>query len=62
MSKDQEVLFGLLPKRAAGRDSLSSLALSNTNVYEPQIRALLKTAAHFCELVVLKLRTMTHVK
>ena len=30
---------------------LSSLGLSDTQVYEPQIRALLGTASHFCELV-----------
>ena len=32
---------------------LSSLELSNTKVYEPQIRALLGTATHFCQAVVL---------
>jgi len=37
---------------------LSSLELSDTKVYEPQIRALLETASHFCEVVVLKLRTV----
>jgi len=31
--------------------------LSDTKVYEPSIRARLGTAAHFCEVVVLKLRT-----
>jgi len=36
---------------------LSSLELSDTKVYEPQIRALLGTALHFCEVIVLKLRT-----
>jgi len=36
---------------------LSSLELSDTKTYEPQIRALLGTASHFCEVVVLKLRT-----
>ena len=36
---------------------LSSLELSDIKVYEPQIRALLGTASHFCEVVVLKLRT-----
>ena len=35
----------------------SSLELGDTNVYEPRIRARLGTAAHFCEVVVLKLRT-----
>ena len=34
---------------------LSSLELSDTKVYEHQIRALLGTALHFCEAVVLKL-------
>ena len=33
---------------------LSSLELSDTKVYEPQIRARLGTAAHFCEVGVLK--------
>jgi len=31
-----------------------SLKLSDTRVYEPQIRARLGTTAHFCEVVVLK--------
>jgi len=33
---------------------LSCLELGDTKVYEPQIRALLGTAAHFCEVVVLE--------
>ena len=33
---------------------LSSLELSDTQVYEPLIRALLGTASHVCEVVVLK--------
>ena len=37
---------------------LSSLELRDTKVYEPQIRALLGTASHFCQVVVLKLRTV----
>jgi len=37
---------------------LSSLELSDTKVYAPHIRAVLGTASHFCELVVLKLRTV----
>ena len=38
---------------------LSSLELSdNTTIYEPGIRALLGTASHFCEAVVLKLRAV----
>ena len=36
---------------------LASLVLSDTKVYEPYIRALLGTASHSCEVVVLKLRT-----
>jgi len=32
---------------------LSSLELSDAHVYEPEIRALLGTASHFCEVVVL---------
>ena len=35
---------------------LSRLELSDTQVYQPQIRARLGTAAHFCEVVGLKLR------
>ena len=31
-----------------------SLKLSDTRVYEPQIRARLGTTAHLCEVVVLK--------
>ena len=37
---------------------LSSLELSDTTIYEPSIRALLRTAAHFCQGVVLKLSTV----
>jgi len=33
---------------------LSSLELSDTQVYEPYIRALLGTTSHFCEVVVLE--------
>ena len=42
-------------RRSMGRSSLllSSLELSDTKVFEPSIRALLGTAAHFCEVVVL---------
>ena len=36
---------------------LSSLELSDANVYGPQIRARLGTASHFCEVVILKFRT-----
>jgi len=37
---------------------LSSLGLSDTQVCEPSIRALLGTAPHFCQVVVLKSRTV----
>ena len=37
---------------------LSSLELSDAEVYEPSIRALLGTASPFCEAVVLKSRTV----
>ena len=33
---------------------LSSLELSDTTIYEPQMRARLETTAHLCEVVVLK--------
>ena len=34
------------------------LELSDTNVYEPQIRALPGTVSHYCQAVVLKSRTV----
>ena len=34
------------------------LELSDTKVYEPDIRALLGTASHYCEAVVLKSRAV----
>ena len=37
---------------------LSSLALSDANVYKPQVRALLGTAVYFCKAVVPKLITV----
>ena len=37
---------------------LSSLELSDTKVYGPQIRARLGTASRFCEVAVLKPRTV----
>ena len=36
----------------------SSLELSDATIYEPCIRALLVTASHLCEAVVLRLRVM----
>jgi hypothetical protein len=35
---------------------LSSLALSDATIYEPELRTLLGTASRFCEATVLKLR------
>ena len=40
------------------RSAIVILKLSDTNVYEPQIRARLGTASHFYQVVVLKLRTV----
>jgi len=37
---------------------LSILELSGTQVYKPSIRALLGSASHFCEVFVLKLRSL----
>ena len=37
---------------------LSSLELSDTQVVEPHMRALLGIASYFCEAVVLELRTV----
>ena len=39
-----------------------SLELSDTQVFEPYIRALLGTASHFCKVAVLKLRTRKQVQ
>jgi len=50
-----------LSRRPQGLSSsflLSSVELSDTQVYEPEMRALLGTASHFCGVVVLKLRTV----
>ena len=35
--------------------------MSDTKVYAPEIRARLGTTAHFCEVVVLELRTLIHI-
>ena len=45
-------------QHSCSSSSLSSLELSDTKVHEPYIRALLGTASRFCEVVVLKLRTV----
>ena len=37
-----------------------SLKLSDTRVYEPQIRARLGTTAHFCKVVILNLQPHLH--
>jgi len=52
--------LGLVDRGVVRRSSLllSSLELSDTQVYEPQIRALLGTASHFYEVVVFKVRTV----
>ena len=46
---------------ALRRSSLSpsSLELTDTKVYEPEMRALLETASHFCKAVVLESRPLT---
>jgi hypothetical protein len=41
---------------------LSSLKLSDSKVDEPEMRSLLGTALHFCEVVVLKLRTLPNTR
>ena len=54
-------VFGVLWADAGASSSsllLSSLELSDTQVYAPEIRALLGTAAHFYRLVVLRSRTV----
>ena len=43
------------PGESSSSVLLSSLELSDTQVCEPSIRARLGTAAHFCEVAVLKL-------
>ena len=53
-----QVRGGLSGAASSSSLLLSSLELSDKQVYEPWIRALLGTASHFCEVVVLKLRTV----
>ena len=48
---------GVLRQPSSSVLLLSSLEMSDTHVYEPLIRTLLGTASHFCEEVVLELRT-----
>jgi len=52
---------GLHPKPFSLSSLLSSLELSATQVYATYIRALLRTASHFCNVVVLQLRTSKSV-
>ena len=52
-----EAEAGMLNSTLSSSSLLSSLELRDTPVYEPSIRALLGTASHCCEVVVLKLRT-----
>jgi len=51
----QPSIVNLSAASSASSLLLSSLELSDTKVYEPEIRALLRTAAHFCKVGVLKL-------
>ena len=53
-----ESLFFFFTLVTGSRRSVS-LKLSDKRVYAPQIRARLRTAAHFCEVVVLKLRAQS---
>ena len=46
-----------LPRFFSSFSLRSSLEWSDTPVYEPQIRTLLGTDSHFCEVVVLEART-----
>jgi len=61
------VLHGVEPYTPAQVSFTSSLLitlkprLSDTNVYEPSIRALLGTASLFCEVVALKRYTLAQV-
>ena len=48
-----------VPEPVSSSLLLSSLELSDAKVYEPQTRARLGTAAHFCEVVVLKLKNVS---
>ena len=43
---------------SSSSELLSSLELSDTKVYKPQIRALLGTASHFCQVDVFELRAV----
>ena len=55
--------FGRFPIAASVGSSsllLSSLELSDTQVYEPEIRARLGTAAHFCKVVRIDGRSRAH--
>ena len=47
-----------VPLQPSSSFSLWSLDLRDTKVYEPEIRALLGTASHFCEAVVVTPSTL----
>jgi hypothetical protein len=68
--KNRSVRIPLLPSKTTSEPPgpstfssssllLSSLELSDAQIYEPQIRALFGTASHFCEAVVVELRPFT---
>ena len=52
------LILGLVVRSFFSSSLLSSLELNDTRVYEPQIRALLDPASHFCEAGVLQSRTV----
>ena len=47
-------VYGVVDSASSSASLLSSLEVSDTKVYDPLIRALLRTASHICEVVVLK--------
>ena len=51
----QKSTFGKVNLPSSCAVLLSSLELSDTHVYDPSIRALVGTASHFCESVVLNI-------
>ena len=57
-SSSCDTLFFFFFSFVTGPRRSLSLKLSDTRVYEPQIRARLVTTAHFCEEVALKLRAV----
>ena len=51
--EEDEIFFFFFFTLVTGPRRSLSLKLSDTRVYEPQIRARLGTTAHFCEVIVL---------